>query len=143
MERNSERTSTPVDKFVGGKVRERRTELKVSQERLAEVIDISVQQLQKYESGANRIGASRLFSIAEALDKPIGFFFGEDDAKAREDPTAISPLADALTDEAAFEIIETFSRIEDHNLRRQVVDVLVSYCAKARRDLARPPRKKS
>lgn len=134
---NSERSTTPVDKFVGAKVRERRAEIRMSQEKLAELIGVSFQQLQKYEAGTNRMGASRLYAIAAALEKPIGYFFGEDEVEPQRATGGLnqpSSLAGVLRDRTAFEIVETFSTIDDHYLRRQLVDVLEAFCAKARRD---------
>src|ERR687887_971680 len=65
----------PIDVHVGSRIRLRRTLLGMSQERLAEAIGLTFQQVQKYERGANRIGASRLFELAHVLDVPVGFFF--------------------------------------------------------------------
>ena len=64
-----------VDVYVGGRVRQRRTMLGMSQEKLGEALGLTFQQVQKYERGANRIGASRLHQISEVLDAPINFFF--------------------------------------------------------------------
>src|SRR6201998_3236858 len=70
----------PIDVHVGGRVRLRRTLLGMSQEKLGEAIGLTFQQVQKYERGANRIGASRLFDLSRVLDVPVSFFF--DDIKA-------------------------------------------------------------
>ncbi|HIC80951.1 MAG TPA: XRE family transcriptional regulator, partial [Kiloniellaceae bacterium] len=67
----------PVDVHVGGRVRLRRTLLGMSQEKLGEAIGLTFQQVQKYERGANRVGASRLFDLSRVLDVPVGFFFDE------------------------------------------------------------------
>jgi transcriptional regulator with XRE-family HTH domain len=64
-----------VDVFVGARVRQRRTLLGMSQERLGEALDLTFQQVQKYERGANRIGAGRLFELSRVLDVPIAYFF--------------------------------------------------------------------
>ena len=69
------RSPNPVDIHVGARVRLRRKILKMSQEKLGERLGVTFQQVQKYERGANRVGASRLWKIAEVLDVPIGFFF--------------------------------------------------------------------
>ena len=71
------RKPNPVDVHVGGRVRLRRMLLGMSQEKLGEHLGLTFQQVQKYEKGANRIGASRLFDIARVLDVPIGYFFEE------------------------------------------------------------------
>ena len=75
----------PIDVHVGGRVRLRRTLLGLSQEKLGEAIGLTFQQVQKYERGANRIGASRLFDLSRVLDVPVGYFFDDmsDDVAAR------------------------------------------------------------
>src|ERR687886_2352058 len=67
----------PTDVHVGARVRLRRTLLGMSQEKLGEALGLTFQQVQKYERGANRIGASRLFDLSRVLDVPIGFFFDD------------------------------------------------------------------
>ena len=67
----------PIDVHVGSRVRLRRTLLGMSQEKLGEAIGLTFQQVQKYERGANRIGASRLWELSAVLDVPVQFFFGE------------------------------------------------------------------
>lgn len=65
----------PIDLHVGQKLRQRRCLLGMTQQRLAESVGIKFQQIQKYESGANRVSASRLWALAEALDVPVAYFF--------------------------------------------------------------------
>jgi transcriptional regulator with XRE-family HTH domain len=77
----------PIDVHVGSRVRLRRTLLGMSQEKLGEAIGLTFQQVQKYERGSNRIGASRLFDLARVLDVPVGFFFDD----MSEDVAARSP----------------------------------------------------
>jgi transcriptional regulator with XRE-family HTH domain len=72
---NAERAPHQIDVHVGAQIRLRRTLLGITQGRLAELIGLTFQQIQKYEGGANRIGASRLFEIGAALDVPVSFFF--------------------------------------------------------------------
>lgn len=67
----------PVDVHVGNRIRLRRTLLGLSQEKLGEALGLTFQQVQKYERGANRVGASRLYDLARVLDVPIGFFFDD------------------------------------------------------------------
>src|SRR5512141_3123336 len=77
----------PVDIHVGSRVRLRRTLLGMSQEKLGEAIGLTFQQVQKYERGANRIGASRLWDLSRVLDCPVSFFFDEmDDETASASP---------------------------------------------------------
>ncbi|NHN83469.1 helix-turn-helix domain-containing protein [Acetobacter musti] len=81
-----------LDSHVGARIRLRRTMLGMSQEKLGEAIGLTFQQIQKYERGANRVSASRLFDIAKVLDVPIGFFY--DDMPL--DPAAIPPVSPAV-----------------------------------------------
>src|SRR5215217_318251 len=78
-------TPNPIDVRVGARLRLRRNMLGLSQEKLGEAIGLTFQQVQKYERGANRIGASRLFDLSRVLDVPVSFFF--DDMPA--DPDAL------------------------------------------------------
>lgn len=87
----------PVDVHVGQRVRQRRWMLGLTQQQLAEKVGIRFQQIQKYETGENRMSASRLYDIAQALRTPVIFFYeglegGVADAKAAE--TSVDPLAD-------------------------------------------------
>jgi len=65
----------PVDVYVGARMKQRRIEQGMSQERLGKELNLTFQQVQKYERGANRVGASRLFELSQALDVPVGYFF--------------------------------------------------------------------
>src|ERR1700739_3216833 len=89
----------PIDAHVGARVRLRRTLLGMSQEKLGEAIGLNFQQVQKYERGANRIGASRLFDLSRVPDVPVSFFFDE----MSEDTSQQSPrmMLAGLTDEHA------------------------------------------
>ena len=73
----TEHRPSPIDVHVGSRVRLRRTLLGMSQEKLGEALGLTFQQVQKYERGVNRIGASRLFDLSRVLDVPIGFFFDD------------------------------------------------------------------
>lgn len=68
---------SPIDVHVGTRIRLRRTLLGMSQERLGEALGLTFQQVQKYERGINRVGASRLFDLSRVLDVPISFFFDD------------------------------------------------------------------
>lgn len=81
-------TPSPVDVYVGSRIRLRRTLLGMSQERLGTALGLTFQQVQKYERGANRVGASRLYDLARVLDVPIAFFFD-----GMPDEAAIAPVA--------------------------------------------------
>src|SRR4051812_37905868 len=75
MTNNDDKTPNPVDLYVGGRIRMRRRSLGVSQEKLADDLGLTFQQVQKYERGANRVSASKLYEIARSLQTPVAFFF--------------------------------------------------------------------
>jgi transcriptional regulator with XRE-family HTH domain len=89
----------PIDIHVGQRVRLRRTLLGWSQEKLAQALGLTFQQVQKYERGANRIGASRLFDLSRVLDVPVSFFF--DDMTGETGANPIEPAASALAENPA------------------------------------------
>jgi len=78
----------PVDVHVGRRIRARRKELHVTQEGLADILKLTFQQVQKYERGMNRVSASKLFAIAQALRVPVGYFFEGLDAEGHATPNA-------------------------------------------------------
>lgn len=75
--RTEDGAPNPIDRHVGNSVRQRRMLLGMSQEKLGEALGLTFQQVQKYERGANRIGASRLFDLSNILNVPVGFFYDE------------------------------------------------------------------
>lgn len=126
VEQTNQRSTNSIDWHVGSRLRLRRLELGMSQERLAEQLGITFQQVQKYERGTNRIGASRLHQIAVVLQVPITFFFegaeGEDDEKI---PTTVdSPLSVALSDSSTIRLLRAFALIEDANIKQKAVSVI-------------------
>ncbi len=124
---------SPVDVHVGGRVRLRRTLLGMSQEKLGNAVGLTFQQIQKYERGANRIGASRLFDLSCVLQVPVQFFFEEmarEPAGAHYDPAigdgetaAELPDADAMRRRETLELVRAYYRIPDPNLRRRLFDL--------------------
>src|SRR4029077_7479502 len=110
----------PIDIHVGSRVRLRRNMLGLSQERLGEGIGLTFQQVQKYERGANRIGASRLHDLSRVLDVPVSFFFDDmDPVRAPAIPAgcgeapAESVDADPLRKRETIELVSAYYRIED------------------------------
>jgi len=93
-------SANPIDIHVGARMRLRRTLLGLSQMALADSIGLTFQQVQKYERGANRIGASRLFDLARVLDVPVSFFFDDmlDTVRAQSPVAVITGTAPASTD---------------------------------------------
>lgn len=121
----NQRSANSVDYHVGTRLRLRRLELGMSQERLAEKLGITFQQIQKYERGTNRIGASRLHDISVALQVPISYFFeGAEGIKPGPVSSVDSPLSEALNDSATVRLLRAFSLIEDASVRQKAVTVI-------------------
>lgn len=118
----------PIDIHVGSRVRLRRMMLGMSQERLGEQLGITFQQIQKYEKGANRIGASRLQNIAEVLTVPISFFFdgapGQNGGEGFSDQAGGGYVVDFLSSSEGLQLIRAFVRISDPRIRRRVIDLV-------------------
>ncbi|MBV6638340.1 MAG: helix-turn-helix transcriptional regulator [Mameliella sp.] len=109
----------PVDVHVGKRIRHRRWLVGMTQQQLAERVDIKFQQIQKYETGANRVSASRLWDIAEALDVPVSFFFeGIENENAAEEGAAESVPADIMGDKEALDLVRSYYAIPENQRRR-------------------------
>ena len=124
--------ANPVDVHVGGRVRLRRTLLGMSQEKLGEAIGLTFQQVQKYERGANRIGASRLYDLARVLDVPVGFFFEEMSPNTQQgSPAQLGGLQeeseaydfDPLAKRETLELVRAYYRIQDPHVRRRLFEL--------------------
>src|SRR5579872_4489161 len=129
---------SPIDVHVGSRIRLRRTLLGMSQERLGEALGLTFQQVQKYERGVNRVGASRLFDLSRVLDVPISFFF--DDMPESLANTygvqtgrraGIAELQDGFADDAlnrreTLELVRAYYRITDPAVRKRVFDLIKS-----------------
>lgn len=109
----------PVDVHVGKRIRHRRWLVGMTQQQLAEHVGIKFQQIQKYETGANRVSASRLWDIADALEVPVSFFFEglENAEKSDASPMEAIP-ADLLGDKEALDLIRSYYAIPEHQRRR-------------------------
>ncbi len=107
----------PVDAHVGKRVRHRRWLVGMTQQQLAECVGIKFQQIQKYETGANRISASRLWDIADALDVPVSFFFDGLDSDAGPKDQHTVP-ADLMGDKEALDLIRSYYAIPENQRRR-------------------------
>ncbi|SEN49471.1 helix-turn-helix domain-containing protein [Palleronia pelagia] len=109
----------PVDIHVGKRVRHRRWTLGMTQQQLAEKVGIKFQQIQKYETGMNRVSASRLWDIAEALEVSVGFFFeGMEEGAADRPANQDAPMMDLLTDKEALELVRSYYAIPENQRRR-------------------------
>jgi len=119
-----------VDVHVGGRVRQRRTMLGMSQEKLGEALGLTFQQVQKYERGANRIGASRLHHISEVLDVPINYFF-EDISPSFTKKLGKAGLSEAqaeydrdpMAKRETLELVRSYYKISDPRVRRRVFEL--------------------
>ncbi len=123
---NDERSANAVDRRLGQRVRTRRLEIGMSQEKLADVLGVTFQQVQKYEKGVNRIAASRLFDISSALDMPVARFF-EGLTPARGGGVAEeseSFVHDALATPEGLQLIALFASIQNPKVRRRVVELV-------------------
>ena len=119
----------PIDRHVGSRVRMRRMMLGMSQEKLGNALKLTFQQVQKYEKGTNRIGASRLSQIADALKVSVSFFYeGAPGSAARADgmSEAVSPpyISDFLATSDGLALVKAFQQIEDGKVRRRIVDLV-------------------
>ncbi|MBU2868881.1 helix-turn-helix domain-containing protein [Pacificibacter marinus] len=109
----------PVDVHVGKRVRHRRWMVGMTQQQLAEKVGIKFQQIQKYETGMNRVSASRLWDISEALGVPVAFFFEGVDVTATTDVVASGSVpADILADKEALELVRSYYSIPENQRRR-------------------------
>ncbi|MBY6004887.1 helix-turn-helix domain-containing protein [Salipiger bermudensis] len=111
----------PVDVHVGKRIRHRRWLVGMTQQQLAEQVGIKFQQIQKYETGANRVSASRLWDIADALEVPVSFFFEGIDAEQEvpeEAAAAAAMPADILGDKEALDLVRSYYAIPENQRRR-------------------------
>lgn len=121
-----------IDAHVGQQIRQRRTTLGISQEQLAAALGISFQQVQKYERGLNRVGASRLHDLMRALDVPIGFFFEDAPDRLTETPDGVRGMretqhdldADLMGRRETLDLVRAFTRIADAGVRRHVLELV-------------------
>ena len=119
----------PIDKHVGSRVRMRRMMLSMSQEKLGDALGLTFQQVQKYEKGTNRIGASRLQQISLILQVPVSFFFEGaplPPGRAQGLGEAPSPayVTDFLATSDGLTLVKAFVRIQNPKLRRRIVDLV-------------------
>ncbi|MFC7553304.1 helix-turn-helix domain-containing protein [Pseudoroseomonas wenyumeiae] len=137
-----EHRPSPIDTHVGSRVRLRRTLLGLSQEKLGEALGLTFQQVQKYERGVNRIGASRLFDLSRVLDVPIGFFFddmpgtnnGSSGGNSMMRPRLAGGFAeqqdgfedDTLHKRETLELVRAYYRINEPAVRKRVFDLIKS-----------------
>ncbi|HXD46236.1 MAG TPA: helix-turn-helix transcriptional regulator [Pseudolabrys sp.] len=128
----AKKAPNPIDKHVGSRVRMRRMMLSMSQEKLGDALGLTFQQVQKYEKGTNRIGASRLQQIAHILQVPVSFFFegapaspsgGGGHGGMGEAPSP-AYVSDFLATSDGLSLTKSFMRIKNSKLRRRIVDLV-------------------
>lgn len=127
----AKKAPNPIDKHVGSRVRMRRMMLNMSQEKLGDALELTFQQVQKYEKGTNRIGASRLQQISNILQVPVEFFFegaqsiaGGPRPEGAADAPSPAYVADFLASADGLALTKAFMRISDLKLRRRIVDLV-------------------
>ena len=126
----------PIDIHVGSRIRLRRTMLGMSQEKLGESLGITFQQIQKYEKGTNRVGASRLQNISSILNVPVSFFF-EDAPGDNSTPGGMAEaqsshyVVDFLSSSEGLQLNRAFVKIADPKVRRKIVDLVKALAAEA------------
>ncbi len=133
---------SPIDVHVGSRIRLRRTLLGMSQERLGDALGLTFQQVQKYERGVNRVGASRLFDISRVLDVPIAFFFDDMPEGMSETPVSgprgrmfgfaetqepfSAGIDDQMSKRETLELVRAYYRIADPAVRKRMFDLMKS-----------------
>lgn len=132
-----ESRSNPIDVHVGSRIRLRRTLMGMSQERLGEAIGLTFQQVQKYERGVNRVGASRLYDLSRVLDVPISFFYDDMPEsvggvrRVAHGPAGFSDGQDSFNDDTlnrreTLELVRAYYRITDPGVRKRVFELVKS-----------------
>ena len=119
------RLAKRVDAYVGERIRERRTVLGLTQEHLASALDISYQQVQKYETGANRVSAGRLYEVARKLDVDVSYFF-----EGLDEDSDVNPLEHGGRNRSTIELVRNFSDIGDPAIRSAVSGLVKSLSAR-------------
>jgi transcriptional regulator with XRE-family HTH domain len=124
------KSPSAVDRYIGARVRARRVQIGVSQERLGDALGITFQQIQKYEKGANRMGASRLQQAATALGVPVSHFYdgapdGQGMALAEAPQASYTPVL--TTEEAA--LLAAFRRVNDQTVRKRMLQLVEAMAA--------------
>ena len=119
----------PIDIHVGSRIWLRRTMLSMSQEKLGEALGITFQQIQKYEKGTNRVGASRLQNISAVLNVPVSFFFEDAPGEQVSEQVGLSEasssnyVVDFLSSSEGLQLNRAFIKIEDPKIRRKIIDL--------------------
>jgi transcriptional regulator with XRE-family HTH domain len=131
------KTPDPIDKYVGSRIRMRRIMLGMSQEKLGDALGLTFQQVQKYEKGTNRVGASRLQQIAEVLQVHVSFMFegapGASASGGMSESASPAYVSDFLATSDGLALTKAFTRLKDAKLRRSIVDLVEQIAAREER----------
>ncbi len=133
----SAKKPNPIDTHVGSRVRLRRMLIGMSQERLGEQMGLTFQQIQKYEKGVNRIGASRLLNLSQILDVPVQFFFDGapvEGVRVGDKADGESFIYEFVNSREGLELNRAFVRISDAKVRRSVIELVRSLASKRSAD---------
>ena len=141
--RKTKQGPDPIDKHVGARVRGRRMGMRLSQTKLGKTVDVTFQQIQKYENGTNRIGASNLYKMSKTLGVDVGFFYeGVEDAFAESaqgglglaDSARASFERDPMSSREAIELMHNYFRIAEPTVRKKLFNLVRSLADTARTD---------
>lgn len=129
MVQNNKKKPNPIDVHVGSRIRLRRNMLGFSQEKLGESLGITFQQIQKYEKGTNRVGASRLQAISSILNVPVSFFFEDAPGSAAQpigfaEDNDSSYIVDFINSSEGVQLTRAFTKITDPKIRRKIIDLV-------------------
>ena len=129
------KTPDPIDKYVGSRIRMRRIMLGMSQEKLGDALGLTFQQIQKYEKGTNRVGASRLQQIADVLQVHVSFMFegapgAATGAGGMNESASPAYVSDFLATSDGLALTRAFTRLKDAKLRRSIVDLVEQIAAR-------------
>lgn len=119
----------PIDVHVGSKLRERRNLLRISQEKLGRDLGLTFQQIQKYEKGANRVGASRLYEISQLLSVPTAYFFEDIPEELQNGNSGVaeqnaSYMSQSIDKKESQQLIRAFYSIRDEETRKRVMELI-------------------
>ena len=134
------KSPNPVDIHVGSRIRLRRMMISMSQEKLGERLGLTFQQVQKYEKGANRVGASRLYAISKILEVPVEFFFADmpeniavieknSDISGMTEPDETAFVMDFVSSSEGLQLNTAFKKIGSQETRRKIVDLIKTLAA--------------
>ena len=136
-DKENKKKPNPTDIHVGSRIRMRRNMLGISQEKLGENLGITFQQIQKYEKGTNRVGASRLQAISDVLGVPVSFLFedapGQDSSsfKGFAEDSSINHALEFCNSAEGLQLNRAFVKITDVKVRRRIIDLIKVLAAEA------------